>query len=89
MKLFMHAASPIRFEVDAYETHPRLKATCRTVKPDFAAVMLPLPGSVQPPDVRFASTDEALRLTVAWAGTTDDITWPATGARVPTVRRHP
>jgi hypothetical protein len=88
LKLFMHAASPIRFEVDAYETHPRLKATCRAVKPDFAAVMVPLPGGTPAPEVAFAQTADALRVTVRWERGTDEITWPGQGDRAPVVRRQ-
>ena len=84
----MHAAEPIRFAVDAYETHPRLKATTKAVKPEFVAVMLPLPADVPVPDVRFHAHRDGLRIVVAWATRTDEIAWPAEGDRVPNVRRQ-
>jgi len=88
MKLFMHAAQPIRFELDAYETHPRLKAITKAAKPEFAAVMLPLPEGVPVPRVRFHAQRNGLRIAVAWTMRTDEIVWPTEGDRVPTVRRQ-
>jgi len=86
--LFMHAGAPIRFEVHAYETHPRLKATARTVRPEFTAVMVPLPGGTQAPKVAFAQHDDGLHLTVTWAEATDEIRWPGEGDRTPAVHRR-
>jgi hypothetical protein len=88
MKLFMHAAQSIQFEVDAYETHPRLKAITKGVKPDFAAVLLPLPGNVPAPEVRFHAGPDGLSIVVEWTMRTDEIIWPNKGLRVPIVRRR-
>ena len=85
MKLFLNAAEDIRFEVDAYETHPRLKATAQAVNPEFAAVMLPLPGESPVPQVQFKKQPDALIITVDWPTRKDSITWPAKADRVPVV----
>ena len=66
MKLLLHASEAVRFEVDAYEVHPRLRATTRAASPEFAAVMLPLPSDVPAPHVQFQEQPEALVITVAW-----------------------
>jgi hypothetical protein len=60
MKLLLHASEAVRFEVDAHEVHPRLKAATRAADPEFAAVMLPLPGDVSAPHVQFQGQVEAL-----------------------------
>ncbi len=86
MKLFLHAAEAVRFEVDAYEVHPRLKATTLAVNPEFVAVMLPLPGDAAVPQVQFCEQSEALIITVAWPTRADRITWPTDGDRVPAVK---
>jgi hypothetical protein len=86
MKVFMHAAQPIRFAIDAYGTHPRVKASTKAAKPEFAAVMLPLPGHIPDPDVRFQAQRHGLRITVAWGTRTDEIVWPTEGNRSPAVR---
>jgi hypothetical protein len=88
MELFMHANRPIRFETDTYERHPRLRAITRATKPEFAAVMLPLPATIPVPDVRFDVRDNGLRITVEWTKQTDEIVWPTEGKRVPIIRRR-
>jgi hypothetical protein len=85
MKVLLHASEAVRFDVDAYEVHPRLKATTRAVNPEFVAVMLPLPGGVVAPHTQFQEQPEALVITVTWPTRTDHITWPASGNRVPVV----
>lgn len=85
MRLFIHASAPVRLEVDGYDNHLRLKATTRAVEPEFAALLLPLPGDVDEPEVSFEQEDGRLKMRVLWPGRRDEITWPAEGERKPTV----
>jgi len=85
MRLLMDAAGPVRMDVDAYDDHLRVKATVRAVTPEFAAVLLPLPGGVDEPDVSFDRDDTGLTIRVQWPGRRDEIAWPLTGDRKPTV----
>lgn len=85
MRLFMHAAAPVAYRVDAYDGHPRLNASTKALSPEFAAVLLPLPGDVEAPAVEFSRLGETLRVRVSWAGRVDDVLWPASGDRRPTV----
>ncbi|MHB8901156.1 MAG: heparinase II/III domain-containing protein [Thermoguttaceae bacterium] len=68
------------FEPEDYHgpaAFPRLRATVRAVEPRFLAVLLPLAGEVEEPEVRFESAGEKRLLRVAWAGHTDVFEWPA------------
>jgi hypothetical protein len=83
LRLHLAAAGPLRYEVDAYDGHPRLRASVTAVAPEFAALLLPLPGSCPEPAVEFARTPAGLAITVHWASRTDRVLWPAEGEREP------
>ncbi len=85
MRLLLDAAGPVTMDVDAYDDHLRVKATVRAVTPEFAAVMLPLPGGVAEPVVSFDRGDDALTIRVQWPARRDEIAWPLTGDRKPAV----
>ena len=85
MKLAIRAAAPVVLSVDAYEAHPRLKATARAVAPEFAAVLLPLPGAMAEPSVAFEPTAKGLRIGINWPKRKDLILWPNHGKRRPAV----
>ncbi len=88
MRLLVNAAWPVRMDVDGYDDHLRVKATVRAVTPEFAAVLLPLPGGVDEPDVSFGRDDAGLTIRVEWPERRDEIAWPLTGDRKPTVVLH-
>ena len=75
LRVVLHAAAPVQFSVDAYDGHPRLRATTQTAAPGFVAVLLPLPAGVAEPQVEFGERT----VKVVWPGRTDRITWPAAG----------
>ena len=54
---------------------PRFRAAVRAVEPRFAAVLLPLPGGVEEPEVRFESSADKCRISVKWQGHTDRFEW--------------
>ena len=81
MRLWLTAAGPVQFEVDAYDGHQRLKATVSAVAPAFAALLLPLPGGTPELPVRVAHESAATRLTVQWPGRRDEIAWNNAGER--------
>jgi hypothetical protein len=83
LRVLLAAAAPLRYEVDTYDGHPRLRATASAVAPEFAAVLLPLPGTCPEPAVRFEQTPGGLAIAVQWQVHTDHILWPAGGARQP------
>jgi len=83
LRLHLAAAGPLRYEVDAYDGHPRLGASVTAVAPEFAALLLPLPGAHVEPGVEFARSAAGLALTVRWPARTDRILWPADGQREP------
>ena len=85
MRLFMQAAAPVAYRVDAYDGHPRVNASTKAVAPEFAAVLLPLPGEADRPTVEFSQLGDGLRVRVGWPGRVDDIFWPANGERRPRV----
>lgn len=85
LRLWLQAAAPVKFAVDSYAEHPRLKATVRAVQPDFAALMFPLPSDVPDPTVTIASREGAVQVRVGWPDRTDQILWPAAGERRPVV----
>ena len=84
MKLVLSAAAPVSFELDSYRGHPRLNAIARAVKPEFVAVLLPLPAAVADPRVAIERGD-AVRVTIKWPQREDSIVWPSAGPRRPTV----
>jgi len=85
MKLAIHSPSPVTLQLDGYDRHPRIKVTTRAIQPDFAAVLLPLPGEVTEPDVAFKDDPESLRITIQWPRRKDVIEWPRTANRRPRV----
>lgn len=85
MELALHASGAVTTDVDGYDGHPRLKATVREKQPEFAAVLLPLPGSAAAPKVSFERQAAGLLVTVKWPKRTDRITWPDAGDRKPTL----
>jgi hypothetical protein len=87
MLVHLEAAGPVGLSVDGYDGHPRLNATATAVNPRFAAVLLPLPGGMAAPDVRFDSRDDGILVRVEWDGAEDQVAWDyATDGR-PTVMR--
>ncbi len=85
MRLLVNAPAAVAMAMDSYDDHLRIKATTRAVTPKFAAVLLPLPGGVDEPDVSFNRDDAGLTIRIQWPGRRDEITWPSTGERSPTV----
>ncbi|MCE5239223.1 heparinase II/III-family protein [bacterium] len=85
MRLWLTAAAPVRYAVDSYDGHQRLKAIVSSVQPDFAAVLLPLPAGTVEPQVRVERTAEALVMRLQWPGRHDEIRWPTAGDRRPIV----
>lgn len=85
LRVRLAASAPLQFTVDAYDGHPRLKATVSAVAPEFAAVLLPLPESCAEPAVDIAPTEAGLKIAVRWPNRSDTILWPAGGDRTPTL----
>lgn len=85
MRLLLSAAGAVRYEVDEYDGHLRLKAHLTTVQPEFAAVLLPLPAGVGEPEVRMTREEGEMRTELRWPGRRDVITWPGEGERRPVV----
>lgn len=83
LRLWLTAAAPVRFTKDSYDNHQRVKASVTAVAPEFAALLLPLPGGVAEPAVGIKRQDSAVRLSVRSGGRADEITWPAQGDRRP------
>jgi hypothetical protein len=83
LRLRLDAAAPVRYELDSYDGHPRLKASTTAVAPEFAAVLLPLPGICAEPSVAFERTADGLTVAILWPGRSDRILWPSSGERVP------
>lgn len=83
MRLWLSAAAPVRYAVDGYDGHQRLKATVSAVQPEFAALLLPLPAGAAEPQVRIAREAGALSLQLQWPGRHDWIRWPDQGDRRP------
>ncbi|HJN18333.1 MAG TPA: hypothetical protein QGH10_22720, partial [Armatimonadota bacterium] len=81
------ASAPVDLNVDGYDGHPRLNATATAVNPRFAAVLLPLPGGVEAPDVSFAQRDDGVLVRIAWDGATDEVAWNYASAGRPIVTR--
>ena len=86
LRLWLTAAVPVRFAVDGYDGHQRLKAVVTAVAPEFATLLLPLPGGAKEPRVRMERRDGEVRVTVEGPGRTDEILWPGQGERRPVVR---
>ena len=87
MVVHMGAAAQVGLNVDGYDGHPRLNATATAVNPRFAAVLLPLPGWTEAPEVSFAPRDGGVLVRVDWHGADDEVVWDyADGAR-PVVTR--
>jgi len=89
MRLVLDATGPVRYHVDAYDGHPRLGATVRTVAPQFVAVLMPLPGGVAEPRVLIERGADEVRIEVRWSGRRDRIVWPVAGERRPSVALEP
>ena len=84
------AAAPVFLGVDGYEAHPRLNAETTASNPRFAAVLLPLPGDVPEPSVRYVQEEAGLRVRVMWTeATVDEVFWPAATGAPPIVTRAP
>ncbi len=79
MRLWLAAAAPVRYEVDSYDGHQRLKATVTAVQPDFAAVLAPLPAGTAEPPCRLAQDAPTMRL--EWPQRHDEINWAGGDAR--------
>ena len=75
LRLLLHAPAPVSLDVDGYDDHKRVKATTRAVDLRLAALLLPLPGDIPEPEVRFDQAGNSLRIQVQWPGRRDDITW--------------
>lgn len=82
LRLWLSGAGPVTWQVDRYETHPRLAGTVRAVRPAFAAVLAPLPPGVEPPDVRITHQGDRSTIEVVWPARTDRVTWSGDGAPV-------
>ncbi len=85
MRLRLTAAAPLRHEVQRYDDHLRLDFRATAVRPEFVALLFPLPADLEDPivDVQFDGDD--LCLEVRWPGRTDRIIWPAEEPRRPVV----
>lgn len=55
---------------------PRLRATVRAVNPRFLTLLLPLPGTIAEPEVRFESRERQRLAVIRWSGHCDSIAWP-------------
>ncbi|MHB8993625.1 MAG: heparinase II/III domain-containing protein [Armatimonadota bacterium] len=89
LRLWLTAAAPLRFSVDGYDGHQRLKASATAVSPEFAAVLLPLPSGAPEPRVTIERLEEELRLRVRHPQRTDQILWPRQGERRPVLTAIP
>ncbi len=85
MKLLIHAAAPVKVQVDGYDGHPRLRATTRAVKPEFIALLLPMTPEVGDPRVVVEEKSGSLRIQLQWPARTDEVVWPRQGERRPLV----
>lgn len=85
LRVRLTAAAPAELAVDDYDGHPRLKATVTAVAPEFAVVLMPLPGLCPEPGVDFARTEAGLGIAVHWPTHVDRILWPAGGERTPSL----
>ncbi|MGE5530922.1 MAG: heparinase II/III family protein, partial [Bacteroidota bacterium] len=83
LRLWLTAAVPVKFAVDGYDGHQRLKASATAVSPDFAAVLMPLPNGVPGPQVGIERDDGRVRIQVQHPKRADDIAWPTHGDRRP------
>jgi hypothetical protein len=53
---------------------PRLNATCASINPYFASVLIPT-GGTSAPKVTFENTAEEKNIKIVWPGKTDRIVW--------------
>jgi hypothetical protein len=83
LRLSLTAAAPIRLSVDSYDGHQRLKASVTAIAPEFAALLLLLPGGAPEPQVRVERQDGAVAMEVRGLGRVDQILWPNRGERRP------
>jgi heparinase II/III-like protein len=84
-RLVVHvdAASKVELSTDVFEPEdyhgpaafPRFRATVQAVNPRFVAVLLPLPASVEEPEVSFETIEGRRQVRVAWRGHIDVFEW--------------
>jgi hypothetical protein len=85
MSLHLTASTPLQHQVTRYDGHQRIEFQATTVQPDFAALLLPLPGDVAGPEIEMQRDDHQQTLRIRWSNRLDQITWPLEHPRRPTV----
>lgn len=82
--LRMDAAAPAALATDLFRPvdyhapaeFPRFRATVREINPRFLTVLLPLPATIEEPEIRFESHERKRVARIQWSGHHDSFVWP-------------
>ncbi len=89
MRIVLSASAPVRWSVDAYDGHPRLRAAALARSPRFVAVLAPLLGVDGEPGVRVTRSRESTQVAVTWPQRQDTIMWVNSPGAKPAVAVQP